>query len=252
MDLIESVPLIDWEQNAMLSSTPSVLTRLYEDIVIGAFAFGAKLGEEQLVSRYKAKRHVLREAFGQLEEFGLVEHVPNRGVFVREPHPSEVQELFEIRELLEIHAAQRTELPVAPTVLEAMRKVQDRHGAAARASQFREVLHLNTEFHGIQYTACGNDLLANAIAGYALRTHLIAANKFGDASTMERVIAQHEEIIAAMADNSQTRLENAIRAHFDMDRVAQYKQQYFIKHGDSTEAAETARPRLKIGALSVL
>lgn len=234
----------------MLSKNQSVLTQLYEDIVIGAFAFGAKLGEEQLAERYSAKRHVVREAFGQLEEFGLVEHVPNRGVFVREPHPSEVLELYEIRELLEIHASKRTVLPAKQDVLDAMCEVQERHGAAARAAQFREVLHLNTEFHGIQYSACGNDVLAHAIAGYALRTHLIAANKFGDASTMERVIAQHEEIIAAMADDSHERLEKAIRSHFDMDRVEQYRRQYFIKHGDTDAPVETMRPRHMIGALS--
>lgn len=236
----------------MLSRTQSVLMQLYEDIVIGAFAFGAKLGEEQLAERYSAKRHVLREAFVQLEEFGLVEHFPNRGVFVREPHPSEFEKLFEIRELLEVHASRRTELPAKPDVIDRLRAVQDRHSKAARASLFREVLHLNTEFHGIQYSACGNDVLVNAIATYALRTHLIAANKFGDASTMERIIAQHEEIIAAMADDNHDRLEKAIKAHFDLGRVAEYRRQYQIKHGDAQPPVDKARSPLMMGAQSIL
>lgn len=236
----------------MFSATQSVLLRLYEDIVIGAFAFGAKLGEEQLSERYDAKRHVIREAFGQLEEFGLIEHFPNRGVFVREPHPAEIDDLFEIRELLEVHAARRTALPVDPEVLSALRAVQDQHGEAARALRFREVLHLNTEFHSIQYSACANDVLANAIATYALRTHLIAANKFGDASSMEQIIAQHEEIIAAMADDSHDRLEKAIKAHFNMERVAEYRRQYRIKHGDVQPAGDKKRLPLLMGAQSLL
>lgn len=236
----------------MLSKTQPVLIQLYEDIVIGAFAFGAKLGEEQLAERYGAKRHVLREAFIQLEEFGLVTHFPNRGMFVREPHPSEFEQLFEIRELLEVHASRRTELPAQPDTLDALREIQNRHSNAARSSQFREVLHLNTEFHGLQYSACGNDVLVNAIASYALRTHLIAANKFGDASTMERIIAQHEEIIAAMADDSHDRLEKAIKAHFDMDRVAEYRRQYQIKHGDAEPPVGKARSPLMMGIQSIL
>lgn len=238
----------------MPGNNQSVLKQLYEDVVVGAFAFGAKLGEEQLVERYGVKRHVLREAFGQLEEFGLVQHVPNRGVFVREPHPTEVRELFEIRELLEIHAAQRMALPAEPETLSALRDVHARHSAAARDAQYRDVLHLNTEFHHIQYSACGNSTLANAIEDFAVRTHQITAMKFGDSQTMERVIAQHKEIIAAMAGDSHDRLEKAIRAHFDMARIDQYQQQYEIRHGVDSVAADkwAGPPRRPVGVAAAL
>ena len=230
----------------------SLVTRIYEDIVIGAFSFGAKLGEEQLVERYNAKRHVLREAFGQLEELGFVEHVPNRGVFVREPHPQEFTELFEIRELLEIHAAKITALPVPQETLHALRSVQERHSAAARAAQFRKVLHLNSEFHRIQYSASGNQALASAIETYAHKTHLVAANKFGSALSMEAVIEQHLEIIEAMAGDDHERLKTAIRAHFDMDRVEQYRRQYFIRHGEEPRTVDAAGPNSKVGAVAIV
>jgi DNA-binding GntR family transcriptional regulator len=235
----------------MSSNNHLVLKRLYEDIVVGAFSFGTKLGEEQLVARYGVKRHVLREAFGQLEELGLVEHVPNRGVFVREPSPSEVRELFEIRELLEIHAAKSMTLPVSPEFINALREVQARHSAAARAAQYREVLHLNTEFHRIQYAACGNETLMSAIEGYAVRTHLISAMKFGDATTMEIVIGQHEEIIDAMSGDDRDRLALAIRSHFDLARIDQYEQQYLIRHGEDSQSAKANRPRHRIGVAAV-
>ena len=231
----------------MSSNNHLVLKRLYEDIVVGAFSFGTKLGEEQLVARYGVKRHVLREAFGQLEELGLVEHVPNRGVFVREPSPSEVRELFEIRELL----AKSMTLPVSPEIIDALREVQVRHSAAARAAQYREVLHLNTEFHRIQYAACGNETLTSAIEGYAVRTHLISAMKFGDASTMEIVIGQHEEIIDAMSGEDRDRLALAIRSHFDLARIDQYEQQYRIRHGEDSQSANANRPRHRIGVAAV-
>lgn len=239
----------------MPENNQSVLTRLYEDIVVGAFSFGAKLGEEQLVERYDAKRHVLREAFGQLEEFGLVEHVPNRGVFVREPHPDEVRELFEIRELLEIHAANTMELPAPKATIDAMRDVQARHSAATRGSRYREVLHLNTEFHRIQYCASGNATLAAAIEDYAMRTHLITAMKFGDSTVMERVISQHNEIIEAMSIGDKDRLVRAIRTHFDMARIEQYRHQYIIRHGEdvvlAAPDADTVRPRRRISAVPI-
>jgi DNA-binding GntR family transcriptional regulator len=216
----------------MSAKSQSVLSRLYEDVVVGTFSFGTKLGEEQLVERYKTKRHILREAFVQLEEFGFVERVPNRGVFVREPHPDEVRELFELRELLEIQAASIMELPAPQAITDKMRDIQVRHSAATHSAQYREVVHVNNEFHHVQYSVCGNKTLRAAIQDYATRTHLITAMKFGEARVMDEVIAQHEAIIAAMCGSDHNALADAIRSHFDMARIEQYRQQYNLRHGD--------------------
>lgn len=229
----------------MPSNFQAVLARLYEDIVVGTFSFGSKLGEEQLVNRYDTKRHVLREAFGQLEEFGFIERIPNRGVFVREPHPREVRDLFEIRELLEVHAAMQMVLPAPKAITDKMREIQAKHSSATRNAQYREVLHLNTEFHRVQYSHCGNAALAAAIEDYATRTHPITAMKFGNPDLMENVIKQHERIIVAMTESDHGALADQIRAHFDMARIDRYSEQYNLRHGGESET-ESHRPKRRI------
>lgn len=223
----------------------SLTARLYDDIVVGAFSFGAKLGEEQLVERYDTKRHILRESFAQLEELTLVTRIPNRGVFVREPHPDEVRELFEIRELLELQAARLTKLPAPPDVVEKMREIQRLHGEATQAGRFRDVLHHNTAFHEIQYGACGNAVLAAAIADYATRTHIITSMKFVTPTLMENVVRQHLAIVDAMAGVSIDALIEAIRSHFDLARIEQYNQQYVIRHGEDAPR-EIEKPRARV------
>lgn len=223
----------------------NLTARLYDDIVVGAFSFGAKLGEEQLVERYDTKRHILRDTFSQLEELGLVKRIPNRGVFVREPHPDEVRELFEIRELLELQAAKRMTLPAPRDVIKEMRAVQELHGTAVREGRFREVLQHNAAFHDIQYSACGNAVLAAAIADYAARTHIITSMKFATPALMEDVVDQHMTIIKAMAGNSIDALVDAIRSHFDLARIQQYSHQYAIRYGeDAPREIERARARV--------
>lgn len=226
-------------------SDRSLTARLYDDIVVGAFSFGAKLGEEQLVKRYDTKRHTLRDTFAQLEELKLVTRIPNRGVFVREPHPDEVRELFEIRELLELQAARRTTLPVPPDVIEELQAIQGLHSEAIQAGRFREVLHHNASFHEVQYAACGNAVLAAAIADYAARTHIITSMKFATPALMENVVDQHLAIIDAIAGNSIDALIDAIRAHFDLARIQQYKHQYVIRHGEDAPR-EIEKPRARV------
>ncbi|MEY1556469.1 GntR family transcriptional regulator [Yoonia sp. R2331] len=226
----------------MTTTSQTVLSQLYEDIVVGTFSFGAKLGEEQLVERYGTKRHVLRQAFSHLEELSFIERIPNRGVFVREPHPKEVADLFEIRQLLETHAIKLMVLPAPVAIIENMREIQSRHSAATRAAQYREVLHLNTEFHRAQYAHCGNAALAAAIEDYAMRTHPITAMKFGNPDLMENVITQHEGIIDAMSGSDQGALVDQIRAHFDLARIDRYREQFDLRHGADSNGAKI-RPR---------
>ncbi|MGZ9059786.1 MAG: GntR family transcriptional regulator, partial [Burkholderiaceae bacterium] len=60
-----------------------VVAVLQEDIVLGRLPPGARLVEEDLADRLHTKRHVLRQAFVELERFGLVERKRNRGAAVR-------------------------------------------------------------------------------------------------------------------------------------------------------------------------
>ena len=226
----------------MESDANVIATRLYEDIVVGAYSFGNKLVEDRLVEIYGTKRHVLREAFGHLEDLGLVERIPNRGVHVREPHPKEVRELYQLRSLLERHAAREIPLPAPQETLEEMRRIQDQHSAAIRENRFRDVLHLNTEFHRAQYSACKNETLVSAIEFYATRTHLITALKFSDPAVMERVISQHEAIIDAMRGTSHDVFEACVQNHFNMARLDQYEREYNLRHAHESEPGPGARP----------
>ena len=207
-----------------------LVTALYEDIAVGVHPFGQKLGEERIAKIYSAKRHTLREAFIQLEEIGFVERIPNRGVYVREPSPREVREIYEIRALLELHASSNTQLPAPRTITQDLRQIQRRHTDAIRSGDFRSVLHENIEFHRVQYSACANATLVAAIVEYATRTHPITAMKFVDTDRMERVIEQHGQIIAALEGARREVLVAAVRAHFDLQSVDRYEQQYRIRH----------------------
>ena len=61
------------------------------------FAFRNELVEENLAQNFGVERHTVHEAFVHLEEIGLVEQIPSRGVFVREPSPKEVRDIYAVR-----------------------------------------------------------------------------------------------------------------------------------------------------------
>jgi DNA-binding GntR family transcriptional regulator len=207
-----------------------ILSALEEDIVFGVLPPQSRLIEERLAERFNAKRHVIRDVFATLEDLGLVVRVPNRGAVVAELTPGEVREIYDVRELLETAAALRTRLPAPKSITDAMTEIQERHTAAVKNEDFRAVFHLNIEFHRVQYSACDNRHLVQTIDDYARKAHLIRAIKYGDRDHMDRIVAQHWDIIDAMKGRDHKKLAQLIRDHLP-GSPEEYIRSYEIRYG---------------------
>ncbi|MEV0583460.1 GntR family transcriptional regulator [Nonomuraea sp. NPDC050310] len=69
--------------------------RIADDIVSGRLRPGQKLDEPALAERYQVSRTPVRDALRQLSGTGLVRILPNRGAWVAEIDPQQLEELFE-------------------------------------------------------------------------------------------------------------------------------------------------------------
>jgi DNA-binding GntR family transcriptional regulator len=210
--------------------TDEILNAIEEDIVFGVLPAQSRLIEERLADRFEAKRHTIREVFAKLEDLGLVVRVPNRGAVVAELTPEEVRAIYDMRELLETAAAQRTPLPTDPAVTARLTAIQERHEAAVAREDFRAVFHLNIEFHRAQYAACNNPYLVQAIDDFARKAHLIRAIKYGDRQHMRKVVEQHWAIIEAMGGRDHGKLVRIIKAHLP-GSPEEYIRTYEIRYG---------------------
>ncbi len=126
----------------------------------GALAPGAKLTEEHLAATLGVSRNTLRAAFTLLEAQNLVERVPNRGVFVVNPGPEQVADLF-----IERWAIQAAALDVA-----AAGSIPRAHRALARAGEARErgsvagMAGANQDFHRALVDHAGSARLTQAMS----------------------------------------------------------------------------------------
>jgi DNA-binding GntR family transcriptional regulator len=86
-----------------LTTASALAERLRADIDEGAWAPGAPLRQEELADRYRVSRIPVREALQLLQSQGLVVVAPNRGAFVTALDADEVEEIFDLRVMLESH-----------------------------------------------------------------------------------------------------------------------------------------------------
>jgi DNA-binding GntR family transcriptional regulator len=175
-----------------------VVAALEEDIVLGRLHPRQRLIEDDLMRRFAVKRHVIRQGLAELEQMGIVEKVPNRGALVRTYEPSEIQQLYVVRDLLESHAARLIPMPLGGTDLDELRKVQLRHDKAVEAGELGQVFHSNVEFHEVLFSKAGNRYLSEAIKQFALRTHGIRFYCLTYPGYLHQARQEHWEMIRAI------------------------------------------------------
>jgi DNA-binding GntR family transcriptional regulator len=78
-----------------------------EMVVAGELEPGQRVNEVELSRQLELSRGILREALSALEQEGLLESKPRRGVFIRRLTPEEASDISEVRLALEITGALR-------------------------------------------------------------------------------------------------------------------------------------------------
>lgn len=190
-----------------------VYRELQRAIIAGKLRPKERLVEDEIIERTGATRYAVRRAFDELERMGLVLRQPHKGVQVRDYSIGEIEELYEIRECLELRAAERFTRPAAAELVAELTDIATRHRDASRAQRFAEVFSLNNAFHEVLYRAAGNQQLADAIIHYTFATHPIRTRAFPDEQLREIAIAEHFDMIDAIAKGEGQRLGAIIRTH---------------------------------------
>src|SRR4051794_41593164 len=90
-------------RNASVAATELIR----EAIVDGRLEPGRRLKEEELARELGISRTPVREALLMLQAEGIVDAIPNRGAVVRVHTPEDLDDLYQLRALLEGYAARR-------------------------------------------------------------------------------------------------------------------------------------------------
>ncbi len=186
----------------MLKRTKSLTEQAADEIrtriVRGDFQLGAPLSENTLASELGVSKTPIREALLQLKMEGLVSIQPQRGTFVFDMSATEIVELGELRDTLEVAAlrmaAHRNGLPLIAT-LEALRTQMERAVAAGEVVRYRS---LDAAFHQAFFDHCGNSFFMSCYAGFAFRVQALRGRLSNDPALNERSLAEHGRMIALL------------------------------------------------------
>ncbi len=190
-----------------------IVHRIEEDIVFRVYHPRERLVEDELMQRFDAKRHVVRQALAELERDGFVLRKPNSGAQVRALTAKETSELYAVREILETSCAKLIPLPLEARLLAPIEKIQREHTAAIKNKDVRAVFRANLAFHEAVFRLCGNEALVDAIGDFARRTHPVRLTTLVTEQYLEQARGEHEQMLRALRKGDRARLVALCAGH---------------------------------------
>ncbi|GIK76617.1 MAG: GntR family transcriptional regulator [Actinomycetes bacterium] len=195
-------------------TTPQhALEHLRRAVVAGELRPGDRIRQEEVASELGVSVASVREALTVLEQEGQVRYAPRRGYFVAELDVADLEEIYDLRRVLETRAA-RLALPRADAAtLERMRAAAAACAAAADAADIAAELDANRRFHFALLDAPGRPHTIRLIRLLWDATEPYRALYYSAPEERRRSLAAHERILAAVADRDADRLVTELDSH---------------------------------------
>lgn len=144
----------------MHSQSAIAHSALLDGIASGAYAPGEKLNEVNVAQSLGISRNTLREAFATLVSEGLLERIPNRGVFIVELSRQDLSDMYAARMVLEPGAllwGQRKGLDKLEGIVSTAEDLRDSVGSHATDEHIRAIADANQDFHRAIVASAGSE-----------------------------------------------------------------------------------------------
>ncbi|MBV9206767.1 MAG: GntR family transcriptional regulator [Actinobacteria bacterium] len=199
----------------------SVYDALIDLIVGGDLPPGQHMVETDLARQLGVSRQPIREALHRMEAEGWVDLRPSQGAFVHVPTDQEVDDLLDVRALLEAETARLAARAASPARLGRLREICRDGQAAAEAGDLSAAVAANNVFHAEIASVGGNATLAE-LAGIVGRRvqwyYRMVAPERGHGSW-----AEHAEMIEAIEAGDAERAQELARNHTERTRQAYHR-----------------------------
>jgi DNA-binding GntR family transcriptional regulator len=211
-------------------------------ILLGRLQPGERVVEAEIARQMGISRGPIREAVRQLEQDGLVEYQPRRGVIVASLTREQVLDAYSVRAELEGFAARLAAERIAPADLEHLTELLEVMRRHARAHDAEALLQADVAFHKHISTLAGNRVLLRLWT--SLGPHawtLFSVAQLRD-YTLEALAERHQLIIAALRTGDPTEAERVATEHtLELARN-------IVDHLDALQTGSVALPRQEMVA----
>ena len=186
---------------------------LRDRILNEEYEHGQKLNELALANELKISRTPIREALKQLELEGLVESIPNKGVYVKGFSPRDIDDMFEIRCALEGLAIQ---LAIDRMDEEHLAKIKDvfelMEFYTVKKDQ-EKINDLNILYHETIYQATQSQYFEQLLKDVHYYVSVTSRHSITQPERLETAIQEHRAILNSIVAGDKELAKDTIQKH---------------------------------------
>jgi len=189
-----------------------VVQQVRAEIISGQSMPGTMYSVPTLAASLGVSTTPVREALLELSRSGLIEPVRNRGFKVVEPTLTELHNLFDLREVLELHAATLVARKPDKDLSELIPWAED-IARAVRTEDMKLYLEADRSFHQMLTAAADNPRLTEMVMGLRDQMRLYGIKSRAGLARQNESMTEHFQIIELASAGKEEALTNLLRHH---------------------------------------
>ncbi|WP_375288300.1 GntR family transcriptional regulator [Sphingomonas sp.] len=185
----------------MSKAVDNAYRTIREGIIAGTYPQGSHLTAQQLAEVSGLSRTPIREAMRRLDAEGLISLIPNRGAFVARWTLGEIEQIYELRVMLEAFAARAAAERATEEQAADLRDLAEQMVAIVAEPEIDRdrVAVVNADFHRSVLEACGNGRLRDLLGSLTEMPLVMSTFRNYSRVELQRSAAQHRELVEAIA-----------------------------------------------------
>lgn len=182
-------------------------------IIEGRLPPGRRLKEGELATELGISRTPIREAFFILQAEGLIESMPNRGAAVRSYELDELRDMYDLRAVLEGHAAHRATSRLRPVQIEELGASCSRFEMLAAEGELRGVVAENLFFHERIHDAAASSRLSEMVRQTIALPLVYRSFVWYSPEQIGASLHYHRQLVGAFERGEPERAEGIMKQH---------------------------------------
>jgi DNA-binding GntR family transcriptional regulator len=209
-DAINIEPLDEFDAHVPLREL--VAQTLKKAILDGSLKPGQPISENKVANKLSVSRTPVREAVRMLETENLVTFLPGRKVIISVPTIQDIQDVYEIRQIVEAEALRR----ITPDKKELIQELEGYTRAAdehLKRKDFVELGKVNTSFHLAILSALENRTLQQFTNSLHNKVAQLRFYLFANKRWVLKAERDHKQIVAHLKRGEIERAVSVLHAH---------------------------------------
>jgi DNA-binding GntR family transcriptional regulator len=182
-------------------------------LVAGELEPGVLYSAPLLAARFGVSATPVREAMLDLVKEGLVETVRNKGFRIAELSGQKLDEITELRMLIEVPTTARLAGMLTPAQIKALRPLADAITAAASVSDLIGYIEADRRFHLELLGHAGNAHLVEVVGELRARARLYGLRQLAESGELIASAHEHDELLDLLAAGDSSGVADLMGRH---------------------------------------